>query len=246
MKYLPGILSIVLFSLCIPDNVLGQDLNYREVFGEYWTKAGEYERENRYWMEEMADENQVPYETVIAIIFPELVRYSALRDRMETTLLKALYINLGEEYANFSIGRFQVKPSFAEKIRDDANELLDRKSEISFMQKEDFNDISNYRKSIVTDLEDPRTEFRYVIAFIRICEKKYKTERMTEPEKVKFLSTAYNYGIEGDAEEIMRMSESRYFTTSLLKSERYCYADVSLFWFRNNRIRPLASNFLRR
>ena len=38
------------------------------------------------------------------VIFPELVRYSAIRDKMEITLLKTLYRNLGEDYADFSVG----------------------------------------------------------------------------------------------------------------------------------------------
>ena len=52
----------------------------------------------------------------IAVVFPELIRYSALRDKIEITLLKSLYIYKGDDYADFSIGQFQMKPSFAELI----------------------------------------------------------------------------------------------------------------------------------
>ena len=43
----------------------------------------------------------------MSVVFPELVRYSALRDKMEITLLKALYINVGRDYANFSLAIFR-------------------------------------------------------------------------------------------------------------------------------------------
>ena len=51
-------------------------------------------------------------ELAVAVVFPELVRYSALMDFMETTAVKALYQQKGVKGADFSIGRFQMKPSF--------------------------------------------------------------------------------------------------------------------------------------
>ena len=88
-------------------------INYRETFGRDWDKALSFVAENRNWIAPELEQYNVSYPVAIAVIFPELVRYSALRDKIEITLLKALYINLGEEYANFSIGPFQMKPSFA-------------------------------------------------------------------------------------------------------------------------------------
>ena len=55
-------------------------------------------------------------ELAVAVVFPELVRYSALMDFMETTAVKALYQQKGVKGADFSIGRFQMKPSFVEDL----------------------------------------------------------------------------------------------------------------------------------
>ena len=137
-------------------------------------------------MEPMLVRNHISYPLAIAVIFPELVRYSALRDKMEITLLKALYINLGDEYANFSIGQFQMKPSFAEIIRRQAPSVLGRRSEIEFKNPSEYEGISYFRKSIVSDLEDPRTQLNYLIVFFKICEKKYKTNRKDEITGLKF------------------------------------------------------------
>lgn len=210
-----------------------QSADYREIFGSNWDKALAFENENRSWMRPILERNHIPYDIAVAVIFPELVRYSALRDKMEITLLKALYINLGEQYANFSIGQFQIKPTFAEIIRRDGPGALGHKSGIDFKQPKEFDDMSEYRKSIVTDLEKTETEFTYVVAFYKICEKKYGINNMDEHEKLKFIATAYNYGIDKSEEEILRMTDRKYFNTKLIRTENYSYADVALFWYEN-------------
>lgn len=42
-------------------------------------------------------------ELAVAVVFPELVRYSALMDFMETTAVKALYQQKGVKGADFSL-----------------------------------------------------------------------------------------------------------------------------------------------
>lgn len=209
-----------------------QSINYREVFGDDWKKAEIFEKENRSWMEPLLAGYHISYPLAIAIVFPELVRYSALCDKMEITLLKTLYVNLGEEYADFSIGVFQMKPSFAELIRDKAPELPGRGSAITFKNRYDFDDIIDFRKSIVRDLEDPVSEISYLIVFIKFCEKSYKTNRKDEWSRVKFLATAYNYGINKNSGEIENMIDRKFFNTKLFRTENYSYADVSLFWYK--------------
>jgi len=209
-----------------------QNANYQDLFGDDWKKAMTFERENRIWMEPALVKNHISYPLAISIIFPELVRYSALRDKMEITLLKALYVNLGEDYANFSIGQFQMKPSFAESIREKAPAALERRSEITFKNVSDFDDITDFRKSIVTDLEDPKSQINYLIAFIKICQKNFNTNRKDELSEIKFLATAYNFGVNKKASEIESMINKKFFNTKLFKTENYSYADVSLFWYK--------------
>jgi len=209
-----------------------QQLDYRELFGDDWKQAEAFVEENRIWIKPILEKNEISYPLAVAVVFPELVRYSALRDKMETSMLKILYINLGEEYANFSIGRFQMKPSFAEAIREKAPEELNRLSETGLFRKDEYDDIRQYRKSIVNDLEDPEIQLYYLTAFIKICEKEYKMKRMDESERVKFLSTVYNYGLGKSTEEIEAMTGKKFYSTKLFKTNNYSYADVSLFWYK--------------
>ncbi len=229
---LSGISLIILLISGIPVSVKSQSLNYPEIFGDDWNKAMMFENENRSWMAPVLAKNHISYPLAVAVIFPELVRYSSLLDKMEITLLKTLYINLGDEYANFSIGRFQMKPSFAQIVCEQANSVLSRRSGIQFRRQSDFNNIKEYRKSIVQDLEDPKTEFTYLVAFMKICQKNFRTGRMEETDALKFIATAYNYGIDKSSAEIEKMTDKKFFNTKLFKTENYSYADVALYWYR--------------
>jgi len=222
-------ISLLLAGLEKPS--FSQPVNYQKLFGDDWIKAQNFVIENRDWMEPVLKKNHISYPLAIAVIFPELVRYSALRDKMEISVLKALYINLGEDYANFSIGQFQMKPSFAEIIRVESSAVLKRRSGFEFKKLTEFDDIKEYRKSIIMDLEDPEIQFNYLVAFLKICEKKFDIDVKNETENLKFLATAYNYGIDKSIQQINSMIDKKFFHTKLLKSENYSYAEVSLFWY---------------
>lgn len=225
--------SVLLLFFSYLVKTFSQSPDYKEIFGSNWDKALAYENENKSWMRPILDRNHIPYYIAVAVVFPELVRYSALRDKMEITLLKTLYINLGDQYANFSIGQFQIKPSFAELIRKDCPSALGRKSGIIFMQPEKFENISDYRKTIVADLENAESEFKYVAAFYKICEKKFRINKMDERERLRFLATAYNYGLDKTEDEIRNMMDKKYFNTKLIRTQNYSYAEVALFWYDN-------------
>jgi len=231
----PGYLRYIILSSLLSFSLLklsySQQLDFRELFDEDWKKAEAFVEENRIWIKAILEKNDISYPLAIAVIFPELVRYSALRDKMETSMLKILYVNLGEEYANFSIGRFQMKPSFAEAIREKASGILNRRSGISFKGQNEYEDITQYRKSIVNDLEDTNIQLNYLIAFMKICEHEYNLKRMSESDRVKFLSTVYNYGLGKSEEEIEAMTGKKFYNTKLFKTNNYSYADVSLFWY---------------
>jgi len=226
-----NILIFLLFIVLLKSG-LSQSLNYQNIFGDDWKKAIIFEKENRCWMEPILAKNNISYPLAISIIFPELVRYSALQDKIEITLLKALYINLGNDYADFSIGQFQMKPSFAELIREKASVVTGNKSEISFKKISDYDNIKDFRKSIVSDLEDPKSQIRYLIAFIKICERNFNTGRKDEMSAIEFLATAYNFGIDKDEKEIEHIIGKKFFNTKLIKTESYSYADVALFWYK--------------
>ena len=207
---------------------------YPEIFGNDWKKAEDFIVQNESWIKPVLRKYDIGFNEAMAIIFPELVRYSALRDRMEATLLKALYINLGKGYANFSIGHLQMKPSFAELLGKGASELSAHRYSSLVRDSLDFNDIRDYRSSIVKDLEDARSQINYLVVFYKICSKKFNLRKMDPEERIRFLATAYNYGFFRSEKEIVSMSGKKFFTASLFPREYYSYSDISVFWFRQN------------
>ena len=211
-------------------SAFSQETDYKSIFGRDWDKAEAFISENEIWMKHLSDKYNISYSIAAAVIFPELMRYSALQDKIEITLLKTLYINLGDDYADFSVGPFQMKPSFAETINEKAGSLKD-KIRFRFKSASQSDNIRKFRASIVKDLEEPGSQFLYLICFLKICDKAYNLDKTNENFRVKFVSSAYNCGLEKSFEQINEMSERKYFNTRLYKTDNYSYSDISLYWY---------------
>ncbi len=229
-KYCYGILLILFFITCYKPTAFSQETDYKRVFGSDWDKAVAFIAENENWMKLLSDRYNVSFPIAVAVIFPELVRYSALLDKIEITLLKTLYINLGDDYADFSIGPFQMKPSFAETIHEKAASLKD-KIRNHFKSPSRNENLRKYRASIVKDLEDPKTQFLYLICFLKVCDSSFKLEKADDNFRVRFLSSAYNCGLEKSFAQIIEMSGRKFFNTKLIKTDNYSYSDISLYWY---------------
>ena len=211
----------------------GQSPDYPVIFGKDWDKAQEFVNENGSWIKERLRIYDLDFCESVAVIFPELIRYSALRDKMEITLLKALYVNIGKEYANFSIGQFQMKPSFAEEIAGSLDGLGSRRLKRLLEQPGDFESERDYRSHIVAELEYVRSQLDFLILFLKLCEKKYDTKSMTSQERVRFIATAYNYGLKTSREQIEMAVGKKFFSTSLVKAATWSYADISFTWYNS-------------
>lgn len=54
----------------------------------------------------------------MCICFPEMMRWSAFQDLIETAADELLYVNKGHTAANISIGHFQMQPRFVEQLEE--------------------------------------------------------------------------------------------------------------------------------
>ena len=232
---IPGkILIVILQFVLFPSVIQIRQPDYREVFGDNWSRAEEFIAGNEQWMIPLCEKYDIDFREAKAVVFPELVRYSALRDRMEITLLKALYINMGDEYADFSVGRFQMKPSFAEQIRDFILTPEGKRYRNLLGNNTPKKGSREYRASIISDMEDIRRQFGYLVIFIKACEKTHKQLPSEGAGRVSFIASAYNTGFRKSAEEIDLMTEKKFFTTHLSGPPYYSYSDISLFWYRKS------------
>lgn len=216
---------------------VSQTLNYEEAFGNDYTKALKLIKQNEALFNRYANLYQIDEKFLKAIVFPELIRYNSVYDAIEITSLQFLYIKKGSDYNDFSVGHFQMKPSFAERIEMDANKTLDT----SFLKKIGFDTYKHseatrfereQRLNRITNIED---QLKYLIVFYKICELKFKNEQFkTESEKLKLYATAYNSGYFKSITVLKRHQRiNSFYTGKMIKSEAYNYANISSFYFEN-------------
>jgi hypothetical protein len=84
--------------------------DYAAIFGDKYAAAERFLGQNARIAEALhlpPDETRI----ALAVVFPEIIRFSALEDAIQVRGLKVLYVQYGRAYMNFSVGRFQMKPS---------------------------------------------------------------------------------------------------------------------------------------
>lgn len=168
-----------------------------------------------------------------AVIYPELLRYSILRDKIETRALKTLYIQYGTNYANFSIGPFQMKPGFAEKIE---KECL--KYQLPFFTTNDTLPTVTARKNRVKRLTNTQEQVYYLYVFVQIMNlrlKNYKYNSATQ--KIALYATAYQSDFTLDIETLKELQTKKYFHCDIFptqKTQRYNYSEIATYHHRTN------------
>ncbi|MHC1705390.1 MAG: hypothetical protein AB9846_15900 [Tenuifilaceae bacterium] len=203
--------------------------DYQSIFGEKYNDALTYIQKNR-WISDSIARFGIDTNLAISIVFPELIRFSALRDKIETYSLEVLYVQYGSKYADFSIGRFQMKPSFAERLEKDWNNYLN----ISIFKEKHLPpfDTTNIQKNRILRLERLKNRYwqvKYLVMFIKLNEGKISDQE----EELNFLASAYNVGYWNDLNVIHNKGKSKYYHLGLIKpSICYNYADISLFYYQ--------------
>ena len=195
------------------------EIDYREVFGNDYAWAINWLKKNDQLIVKYAARYQVPAKELKAIIFPELIRYNGVFDALEIESLKFLYVSEGTDYANFSVGFFQMKPSFAEMIEKDAEKVFGYGAVLD--NEED-------RKARVRRLTNVEQQVIYLCAFYKICDKKFASRKFSgASDKLRFFATAYNSGYHVPVKTLETMQSRKHFNG-------HNYADVSLFFYLND------------
>jgi hypothetical protein len=189
------------------------------------------------WMFDTLMENIINPDLAYGIVFPGLVNYSALRDIMETGASRTLYVQRGRKYSHFTIGRFQMKPSFAELI--ERNVTRQKLSMYEF----DLKNSVQARSQRVKRLDSPEWQLRYLIFFVRLMDKRFAHIKWkSDNDRVRFYATAFNVGYNRDERTIRRMMNPRTRYSKPKKSKvKYRYGDVAAYFFENDgfRFKPL-------
>lgn len=212
-------------------------IDFSAELGNKYFDALDYLRKNT-WMSDTLQQQRIKPAFAYGIVFPGLVKYSALRDVMETGATKMLYVQSGRKYSHYTVGRFQMKPSFAE--------LIERNVTRQKIGPYKFN-LTNTQKARgerTRRLDSQEWQVRYLILFVRLMDKRFAHIKWkSDEDKVRFYATAFNVGFTRDERTIRRMMSTR----SLLRrskdaKSKYKYGDVALWFYTNDGYRFLSES----
>lgn len=195
-------------------------------------------------------EYDVPADLAESVIFPELIRFALFQDKMETSAVKAIYVSRGVGGCDFSIGRFQMKPSFVEDLEKRwMRSGLARQYNLFF----DTKDNETARRIRISRMEKEEWQCIYLAIFLKMLYLDYgstdKNGAYTQDgldsisilDQVRLAATAYNRGCRwvnpgyGPLEELEEKSHEKHFHTALVpttKTRHYVYADIALRHFK--------------
>lgn len=212
-------------------------LNYQEIYKERYADAIQF-LDKEAWIRDSLLYRGVDPDIALAVVFPEILRFSVIRNWAETKSLEVLYSQYGENYADFSIGRFQMKPSFACDIETDWNKLFTKAQQRRFNIAEfdsAFKASNRYQRTL--RLNDLQWEVKYLVMFMLIMDKFYSArDWKSREEKLLFYATAYNTGYNKGTTTILKAGNSNDFHTAMTRPAIcYNYGDIALDFYRRYR-----------
>lgn len=229
---------ILILNLTILQTIFSQQTSpqpsYRQVFGKDYQWAENKIAENQWWGDTLQNHGIDPH-LALSVIFPELIRYSAISDFIEVKAIEVLYVQYGSNYANFSIGLFQMKPTFAEQIEADILTLgLAGKYPSLQVLASDTSSTTEARKKRVTRLKDEYGQLLYLEAFQRIMQFTYPETSFTSPEnRLEFYAAAYNSAYYNGKEAItISMRQENFHTGYLSPGPHYNYSTIAVYYYR--------------
>lgn len=209
-----------------------QDGELKNAFGKEWKKAAQRIEEHRPQWQEIFESLDADVLECEAIIFPEQLRYSRLKNGMEEGATIALYVKGGTQAANFSVGYFQMKPSFVEEV-----EAAWMKSPLRHKYKLyfDVRDSQSSRQKRLKRLLDVQWQCVYLGLFYRLVRERIpELEELSGRERVIIMATAYNRDFDASLEQLQLMREDYMFHTDIFPSENteyYSYGEISAQWY---------------
>ena len=224
----------ILFLVCFSGSILAKD-SYEVYFRDEREEVAKFLQANQQKMAQKAIKFHHENDFVTAIVYPELLRYNYIQDFIETSGLELIYMRYGAKTADFSIGHFQMKPSFAEHIE-------------KYIEK-NAADFNQYKKLIIaqkakpvlqrklrlTRLKQMDWQLTYLHAFIAICDHKFHFIKFTTTkDKLRFYAACYNIGFHKKYQNILQNENLNTFPNGpKYLGTQFCYASIACAYYLN-------------
>lgn len=202
--------------------------DYPRIFGQKFTSAVQFYHQHQREIQSACIEHKREMQATLSLVFPELIRYNANRDAVEMMGNRVLYVNLGGEYGDFSVGCFQMKPTFIEKmeqfIKDNPNKM---QLFASLAQYTESNE-SDIRKARLQRLSLLKWQLNYLFCFLTIIDTRFPHLSSEEENRLRFYATAYNRGFDCSESEIIKWKNRKSYPDGYLyNAYQHNYSDIS-------------------
>ena len=212
-------------------------VDYQKHYGQSYQSALNFCQTNNGNFQKTAQKYRLNPLMLKAVVFPELLRYNVLKDLIETAALELVYIDNGNKAVDFSIGHFQMKTSFAEKIEAIAaeDENCDWSDEFQGLCSYNETDEKKIRKERLKRLTNLDWQLKYLAFFFKYAELNLKNIQTAE-DKIKWIATLYNCGIKMNEQHLKKWMDVKCFPygTSVPAKIQHNYSEIALdFYLRN-------------
>lgn len=224
------IFILFLLNFIFPLSVEEKD-KFINSFNDDIDRAIEFIDSHRDKIIEISKDYGIDANIALSIIFPELVRYNHLKDQIEVSANKLFYIKWGPEYADFSIGILQMKPTFIERLSKTRKRA---KYKDLFLYSENSSK-EDVRGIIIDRLQDVEYQLKYLAYFINIIDTSNEVKFKNDYDKIIYYATAYNAGSwynEGNNQKLSKKKTYPY-GANIDETKQYSYSDISLYYYQN-------------
>jgi len=169
-------------------------------------------------------------EFLFAIVAPEFSQFSYLSNKLETYSLKVMYVQGGTAYSNFSIGFFQMKPSFIENLENyvSADTALKNRYQQFLFENPDKRESRVERIDRLGSLE---WQMKYLTLFCALVNKRFGNISFnSEEEKLRFYASAYNSGFHKTEQKIRDTEQKALFPH--FSRKKFKYSDIAVWFYR--------------
>ena len=209
-------------------NVNAQSEIYCKEYEKSCQKAKAFFTEHKSKLENSAKTCGLSAEFLFAVVAPEITQFSYLSNKAETYSLKVFYVQNGKAYSDFSIGVFQMKPSFIEALEDyiNADTILKVKYKKNLFEKPNERQA---RVSRIERLDNAEWQIEYLEVFCTVVNHKFADVNFaTEEEKLRFYANAYNSGFQKSEQQIKAIGQKALFPH--FSRQKFKYSDIAV-WF---------------
>ena len=177
------------------------------------------------------------YDICSSIIFPELIRFSVVRDKMESLILMTFYKLHGTKFSDYSIGLFQMKPSFIEALEVELQEYGDlRKFSFIWEYPKGLNP-REVREMRIERMLNLTWQIDYLICFIKLLDEIHGANEQflilqNKKERIAFYASSYNSGYWYDLNKIKQYQNIKLYPHGKnWYDKQYNYSDVSIYCY---------------